>query len=1483
LKDKKEPPPGLLVNACTICCGAGVAGVAVNAGKSSIGETNTKGQCSLPNVVETECLKCEVSHTAMGIVPHKISMNGPTELPLFFKSKVYVYVVDGNEGSLGPKLVYLTAHVSQVPKNAKPFQGRVTTDVGDVPLPEPPSTGALPIELPPEQVPGKVCPIGALTFLPAQAGFKWCPLGTSNWPPPRESCGMQSLLSEGAILLGSLKPFATIKHISGQEYVFPLDEFATVGAAKAHLAKELDVSMGNLKVGLKDGVALKDDIPTTYGLALQVLCYLTVRITFGSSDVGMPDVLIKAEGHEKKYKTDPNGMVEILAGCGTQNLVLSHPCFGEEKTSVELTEHQQKWSHATDVTLYAYVTDPEVKKPVSAIEVWLCAQRGQIPAAARKWEGKVSVPPEQLVNVVIGDKSAAITITNKEDASATGELPVSWLSLDCKEDGYDWFSKEEKLMDTKAIWAEIIQMPINVGVLKPSIKVTNCDGQELSVPVDEATSGLGVRTYLAKKLGVPLEVIQVSGDKEILSDDQVISPGMVLNVLSQLTVRVTCGLSNVGVPGVDVVLDGGVNVKTGDDGAIPLMATRGKHSLSVSHPIFGEEDAMIELGKLQESWCFATEVSLFTFAVDPVAGKEMDPVEVYFCAQKAHVPRTSRPVHGNGKVTLTSGKDLLFTIDQKTTEVKIPQEESETLPGAPLRGLSLQCAEEGFQWFPDESLVLGMQKSWEEVVRGPVCVGLLKPSAEVKMHTGDTYNLAVAELGNVKLAREYLAKELKRSVEDVALFLDGNQLADNYQLVPKSKLTGSLLAEVTFQIFVPEGVKETKDREPLPDVYVLVDGISVAKTGVTGAVTLSTTIGNHDFRLMHPALGHQGRSLGVMDITLSPLKKEILCDVRLYAYMTEPEPDSDGAAEQEADAAPFYMPSLVWICGSFDQIPDDAKSVDGRIWGTGVGGKEVSAELGLTANPTEFILAAGVDLEAVTSENMNLASLCVQCFKADYVWRPKDPSPLAERAQEIGGSEYLRLLQCPVVLGNLLPAFRVHTLEGEIHELSCQNFPTVRDCRETMAHLMGFPVEQLRILFNKKQLKDEAFMSHGMDVDIRPLDKLMVRVSSACCGEAFDGVEVTVDGELHGCTLGGGLEIATTVGSHTVVLSHPVYPVFGEQGIVKSVEVLYQEKNEISVFAECRMFAYVTEPEPIDEEDQEETGDFGPIFDPSCVWLAANQMHIPDDSLPINSSIKAQAATGEDIEIYLDPEKVKSFVLELTPYGKTMQDISPPPPGALPQCPLSSVTLNGCTRPGFKWSPKDPSPLVERTAEISGCEYMRVLNCPVVFGWLKPSVCVQCKEGEHFELPMDTYNEVAVIIDHLADELGLDDASSLTLYNEDGSQVTSKRVDPGSTYLLCKGNDKVGDVAKALEAHQKEFDAEEAEKAQKLKLQQETEKRKAAEAAAAAAAQAKAASPEAVEVEAYELQPENITCEVNGGLVGMAIRYPTPLETSSTQ
>jgi len=347
-----------------------------------------------------------------------------------------------------------------------------------------------------------------------------------------------------------------------------------------------------------------------------------------------------------------------------------------------------------------------------------------------------------------------------------------------------------------------------------------------------------------------------------------------------------------------------------------------------------------------------------------------------------------------------------------------------------------------------------------------------------------------------------------------------------------------------------------------------------------------------------------------------------------------------------------------------------------------------------------------------------------------------------------------------------------------------------------------------------------------------------------------------------------------------LVLSHPVYPVFGEQGITKSVEVLYQQNNECVVYAEVRMFAYVTEPEPIDDEDQEETGDFGPIFDPSCVWLCANSMHIPDDSLPINSTINATSATGADIELYLDPEKTKSFVLELTPPGKTMQDICPPPPGTLPQCPLSSVSL-GCIRPGFKWSPKDPSPLVERTAEIGGCEYMRILSCPVVFGWLKPSVCVQCKDGQRFELPMDSYNEVTAIQDHLGDELGKD-SEGLELYLEDGSKVTSKRVEPGSTVLLIKDGDKLPEVTKALDGYRKDFAKEEEKKGEKRKRQQEAEAKKEAEDAAAAAACVKAASPEAVEVEPYELLPENIVCEVGGGVVGMALRYPTPLGSAET-
>merc|ERR1712023_333883 len=47
------------------------------------------------------------------------------------------------------------------------------------------------------------------------------------------------------------------------------------------------------------------------------------------------------------------------------------------------------------------------------------------------------------------------------------------------------------------------------------------------------------------------------------------------------------------------------------------------------------------------------------------------------------------------------------------------------------------------------------------------------------------------------------------------------------------------------------------------------------------------------------------------------------------------------------------------------------------------------------------------------------------CAQAGYIWSPKDPSPLEQRAAECGGCEYLRVRSCPLVMGMLTPAVTI--------------------------------------------------------------------------------------------------------------------------------------------------------------------------------------------------------------------------------------------------------------------------------------------------------------------------------------------------------------------------------------------------------------------------------------------------------------------------
>ncbi|CAE8585284.1 unnamed protein product, partial [Polarella glacialis] len=120
---------------------------------------------------------------------------------------------------------------------------------------------------------------------------------------------------------------------------------------------------------------------------------------------------------------------------------------------------------------------------------------------------------------------------------------------------------------------------------------------------------------------------------------------------------------------------------------------------------------------------------------------------------------------------------------------------------------------------------------------------------------------------------------------------------------------------------------------------------------------------------------------------------------------------------------------MVWACASRDQMPEAAFGFEGRATVVqGLGGEElVVAELSKDHSAGMLVLA-GLEAESQSSSSSqlcSLGSLRLEASRQGYVWRAKDPSPLAERAAELGGSEYLRLLECPVALGFLDPALRV--------------------------------------------------------------------------------------------------------------------------------------------------------------------------------------------------------------------------------------------------------------------------------------------------------------------------------------------------------------------------------------------------------------------------------------------------------------------------
>jgi len=166
-------------------------------------------------------------------------------------------------------------------------------------------------------------------------------------------------------------------------------------------------------------------------------------------------------------------------------------------------------------------------------------------------------------------------------------------------------------------------------------------------------------------------------------------------------------------------------------------------------------------------------------------------------------------------------------------------------------------------------------------------------------------------------------------------------------------------------------------------------------------------------------------------------------DCPMWIYWVPPDEDEEAAEDEELAEA------TVWLALDQEQVPGEARPLEGYVDcpGTLVGCVTLDgASLGpfmlppteqdtpSASRPSSAATAATLPAEPTEAQQgTDTAGADTRCRLAGlqfrinppsgYSYRAKDPSPLAERVEELGGCEAQRLLTgCPVVVGFLKAA-----------------------------------------------------------------------------------------------------------------------------------------------------------------------------------------------------------------------------------------------------------------------------------------------------------------------------------------------------------------------------------------------------------------------------------------------------------------------------
>lgn len=380
----------------------------------------------------------------------------------------------------------------------------------------------------------------------------------------------------------------------------------------------------------------------------------------------------------------------------------------------------------------------------------------------------------------------------------------------------------------------------------------------------------------------------------------------------------------------------------------------------------------------------------------------------------------------------------------------------------------------------------------------------------------------------------------------------------------------------------------------------------------------------------------------------------------IWVYWTLPEVPEEGEEELcDLHDEPVMPQGMIMVATNREDVPEEAQAVAGLLECPGCVTEEIVLDGG-TFGPFAVRPAEPPQEGA----RCLLASLLFRMVPPEgYDYRPREPTPLFERTEELGGCELQRASLCPVAVGSYceMPSPFPHLVALRT---SC--------CRRCW--------EEASIEVDKKKASGYSDGKH-FRVPPRPLQDR--------CGAGVMGV---------------------TIGN--------VPERFLPEGKTWKIRYGDEEPKCIDVDIEVSVWVYwvaPTEPEE-NEDDEEEEEDDDLDTRAGTLWLAVDENHVPPEAKPVKGALRCPGAEEEEVALHGD--EFGPFTLRRPPPAKRGADGNPVDLEE-ETCLLASITLHVEPPQGYEYQERSPTPMVERIQELGGCELQRMVHCAQVVGYFK--------------------------------------------------------------------------------------------------------------------------------------------------------------------